>query len=366
MNAEKYETRTTGVFQNLFARLNSDSTNWYPVGTVLSTGDGTVRGYVKDGQRDWLPAYAWEVVEPSGYASLAFDGVDDYASTPHQSALNLTTGFSLELWIKPGDASVRRALLTKGTAIDDRCYALELDGDGRLGLTVEGTDGSRMIELWSSTPVQSGRWTHVAATYSGEEAKVFINGILDVAMLPNGTVRANPAASLTVGSIFGEDAYFGLMDDIRIWSTARSNSEIADTLRTLLTGDEENLVAYWRHSNGQSQSVLDLSGNGHTLWMGEDNLPDASDPLWNDEGFPVSASLQRIYSFGRPSYAIHWKSRVGTNYIVEETTAPSTGDWLPVSPVLEGTGGDLEFYKSVNWNVSPDMIVNGYFRLKSQ
>ena len=66
-------------------------------------------------------------------------------------------------------------------------------------------------------------------------------------------------------------AYFkGELDEIRIWNSVRSQSQIQDYMcRTLENPlNETNLIGYWRLDEGSGQVAHDLSGHNHTVGWG--------------------------------------------------------------------------------------------------
>ena len=59
--------------------------------------------------------------------------------------------------------------------------------------------------------------------------------------------------------------YFdGIIYELRLWNTARTVTEINQTLKTHLTGNESGLVAYWPLNDGASLSVQDKGPQSHS------------------------------------------------------------------------------------------------------
>lgn len=106
---------------------------------------------------------------------------------------------------------------------------------------------------------------HVAASYDDltSEMRLYLNGTM-IASGASGASRPpisgrGPILHTRVGENFK-----GIIDDIRIWNTVRSASEIRDAIDTLPTGTETNLVAYFRLDDGgwaartYTRGVLDV------------------------------------------------------------------------------------------------------------
>lgn len=79
------------------------------------------------------------------------------------------------------------------------------------------------------TPVPAFKWTHVAVAYDGTSARFYINGEYIASRLLNN----NGAGKLRIlrvghdsGFIFPTDIFWGSLDEIRLWSVARSQTEI--------------------------------------------------------------------------------------------------------------------------------------------
>jgi hypothetical protein len=76
----------------------------------------------------------------------------------------------------------------------------------------------------------------------------------------NSDASPNQGFPYNLGAVlWGSESYFaGRIDEVRIWSTVRSDEDISHYAEHKLTGTEEGLVAYWTFDNG---SLADLSPN---------------------------------------------------------------------------------------------------------
>ena len=54
-----------------------------------------------------------------------------------------------------------------------------------------------------------------------------------------------------------------ILDEVRIWNTARTQQQIQDNMNKELSGDEPGLVGYWKFNEGQGTTVYDNAGNNH-------------------------------------------------------------------------------------------------------
>jgi hypothetical protein len=118
--------------------------------------------------------------------------------------------------------------------------------------------------LSSTTLVEVNTTAHVAATWDGSTIRLFVNG--EPAGIANpsiGTLRSS-ADELRIGAAEASSGFLrrfkGLVDDVRIWSIARSATEIASTMRCQPTGPTANLRAAWVFDGS---SLVDVAGGGH-------------------------------------------------------------------------------------------------------
>lgn len=118
-----------------------------------------------------------------------------------------------------------------------------------------------------SYPLNPGEWYHFAGVRNGDNLELFINGnSVGTGSAPFGTIVMN---HLDIGCTFddGGNAHQtfigGQIDEVRVWSEARSQSQIKDNMCLRMEGNETNLAAYWRMNEGNGNTVTDLTPNGN-------------------------------------------------------------------------------------------------------
>ncbi|MCF8304053.1 MAG: T9SS type A sorting domain-containing protein [Bacteroidales bacterium] len=213
-------------------------------------------------------------IAPTTEYSLSFDGSDDYLNLGDISELNGTDKFTISFWMKDDDNSVLDRIFYKIAGGTDERIALQTAA-GRMDIAI--SDGSEnSYASWNdySTEINSGTWFHVAAVFDGtegsntEKLKLFINGDQINSLNFNGTI---PSATF---DLTGFDAYIsydgdpddyfeGNVDEVRIWSTARSETQINDYMTADLTGSEAGLAGYWKLDEGSGTTADDETTNGY-------------------------------------------------------------------------------------------------------
>ncbi len=141
------------------------------------------------------------------------------------SALNNTSGeMTVEFWLKPNVDSSSYSILGKSQFRILTKY-------GTIRVQVAGT-----TLLYSNTKIDSGQWAHVAVTFSNtnDAIKIYLNGSLDNTFSTfSGSLTAT-ADTLFIGKSNYADNLEGELDEIRIWKTVRSASEIQKNYKTHL------------------------------------------------------------------------------------------------------------------------------------
>ncbi|MDX8412802.1 MAG: FG-GAP-like repeat-containing protein, partial [Mariprofundales bacterium] len=176
-------------------------------------------------------------------AALSFDGVNDYVNVGGNANLRFVgvNTFSLEAWVNPTTSTgVSRMIVSKANQGVVREYSLAITASGTLNFYRASTGAN----LGSTAVLSAGQFSHVAATYDGTNMRIYINGVAE-GVLASGSMNGQNTAVLigaqkTQGVL--SDFFDGVIDDVRIWNTARTQAQIVADRYTTLTGNETGLV----------------------------------------------------------------------------------------------------------------------------
>ncbi len=204
---------------------------------------------------------------------LDFDGIDDYAATTNTINLNITNNITLEAWIYvnsfPTGAYDITSIIgeedpTNGTAIlrlgDPDPTVTLANNKLQFVLSFYSSGSLKQYKLNGSTALDINTWYHVAATFKTGtiDAHIYINGIEDgIGYLGNETnFVAND--KFYIGAIFSPSTRFidGKIDEVRVWSTAKTVTEIRNSMYKELIGTETGLIAYYK-LNESSGTIAD-------------------------------------------------------------------------------------------------------------
>jgi hypothetical protein len=197
--------------------------------------------------------------------ALEFDGISGYVEVFDSPSLtNFDTTITIEAWIKPGDTRYYNYIVCKG--FSDLEYSLELI-DSPLHpavhieeLKLDATDAS---EYWGRLLLRNslsvGTWTHLAVAYqSGKGISIYINGLLVLHSNSTGKI-SHVAGNLRMGVLLNDTYalfYKGAIDEVRIWSVARTADQIAANMRKELVGNEAGLAGYWNFNDSTGTTTI--------------------------------------------------------------------------------------------------------------
>lgn len=163
-------------------------------------------------------------------AGLSFDGTNDQVVVRHAPALALTTGMTLEAWVRPTASSGWRTALMKERP-DGLAWSLYASGGtGRANSTSNFGGADREVNGTAALPLSA--WSHLAATYDGTTQRLFVNGTQVATRAQTGSLVGSSGA-LRIGgnSIWGE-WFAGQIDEVRVYNRALSAAEITTDMNT--------------------------------------------------------------------------------------------------------------------------------------
>lgn len=226
-----------------------------------------------------LPADTYQItVAGAGSGdALRFDGVDDLVRVAPAIQFAPGTGsFTVECWVEIEDPSRADGLVECADGDFSNGWRLRHVANGSFLFAIAGAVATRTA---SGGPATAGTH-HVAGVWDAAlgEARLYVDGALAAtdALGPTGAVT--PSAALFLGRS-GTAFLQGSLDEIRVWSLARTESEIRRDMYRKLTGGEPLLRAYWRIDDDILQLVVDVTLAQHTGTLGMDQNVGDDDPV---------------------------------------------------------------------------------------
>ncbi len=316
----------------------------------------------------------------NGYEVMQFDGVNDYIDTNNASELqpSLESTYTIEAWIKPAKSTKGGVIISKSEFYEQGWCMLFLEANNTISIYHLKTnyeysyslardyrnsdfirrqlDEYRSMEESSNLPfelynpmlvpwklnaphiIPSETYTHVAVTYDDSKVQLYINGQLAA----SGDFSApNIGSPVIIGAFLNrigeyEKFFSGQIADVRIWTIARTQTEIQANMSTRLTGKEANLLAYFPLNeikiDGGTRKVLNLVSNNYSTAI-EANII-------IDQSFPI-IPLLRSEQFGKLSEVRVWEIALSDEEIAVNSKTLLSGNepgLLAYYPMNEATG----------------------------
>ncbi|RKQ94073.1 all-beta uncharacterized protein [Solirubrobacter pauli] len=162
--------------------------------------------------------------------ALSFDGVNDRVNVPDANVLDLTTGMTLEAWVRPTTiGGAWRTVLIKEQP-SDLIYALYADDTSSRPAAHVFTSADRGIAGPGTMPTNV--WTHLAATYDGSALRVFVNGVQAASSSISGSIRTSTGVLRIGGNAVWGEWFSGLIDEVRIYNRALTATELQSDMAT--------------------------------------------------------------------------------------------------------------------------------------
>ena len=224
----------------------------------------------------------------------SFDGSADFVLLPEVAALKPTAALSISLWAKPnawdmtnggnsdyflgcissGGFGIR--MINSGGQVTKIEFLIRVDDSG------SGSAGYITANVNEATTEALTGWNHIAATYDGTTAKLYVNagttGVTNATSASNAAIVYHAANSRPVmlgadalADTTGQNFYHGLLDDVAIFDAALT----AGNISTIYNGGVpnnisgmSNLVGYWLFEEGSGTTVEDSSTNSNNGGLG--------------------------------------------------------------------------------------------------
>lgn len=186
---------------------------------------------------------------------------------------------TFELWVR-----ARGAGTISGKGVGQRHTMLDLvpSADGTMELVAGWTDGATNSLVRTPFAAHMNRWTHLALVHrpapSGVALELWVDAMLVASMVfPDTTSGSINRQPLEICSFDGD------IDEVRMWSTARTGDLIAMSRFGMVATDAPGLVAYWPLEN-RAQFQSDRSLHGNDGFLGDTTVPDPRDPVFIIDG----------------------------------------------------------------------------------
>lgn len=308
---------------------------------------------------------------------LNFTGNADHTFVLGQdnASLDITQG-TIEAWIKTADPGSTGDSGYRGIIVKHYSYSLYIYNN-ELVTWDNGIPG----RVSSDVGVSDDQWHHVALVFNDGVAngsKFYVDG-LPVKTFTYNCAPSNEAIVVGQGTdrtgTDGIQHFNGLIDNVRIWNTTRTDAEIFASYNKCLSGNENGLVMLWQFEEGTGTSVTDISGTGNngtlqnmtnTNWVAGHNCisnnlvayypfnNNANDESGNgNHGVLHNSPISTADRFGKANSAYQFN---GTNQYI---SIPNNSNLN----IAEGESYSISFWVKHNAQNNAKYIISKYYTL---
>ncbi len=221
----------------------------------------------------------WHPFSPESPGTvLHFNGTNDHVRVAANPSP--TNGpFTIECWIKADPSPAPRYTTLISQAVEEafpRFYiGTGLRGEVRVG------------DAWGDTGFQlpTNTWHHLAVVRTEKAAQLLLDGV-EVARQDTSIPCPSAAPWMDIGKQFGAipEHWDGAVDELRIWSNARTPDELKATMHSRIAPETPGLVAYYRFDEGSGSVARNLA---RSTGQSYDGILIGS-PGWQDSKRPTS------------------------------------------------------------------------------
>ena len=245
--------------------------------------------------------------------------------------------YTIELWMKP---------TSKFTSGEYRCLGQfsPLNGrmlvaykDGKVGIFNGSGNGWTM----GTTSLQANTWYHVACVFDDtaeNKTAVYVNGVLEgrnttaaVGIVDRYITLGGATFSQAMsGTTQNYNAFKGRIADVRVWTVARSQAEIADNYQHRLAGDETGLRAYWPLDalGDGGQTVSEAVTGDRSVMRPHYSLVEDADLTLAPADHHAGGLLRRSASWGTSARGLETDIRtsLGSSFTIEAWARPTSAN----------------------------------------
>ncbi|TVZ55206.1 putative secreted protein (Por secretion system target) [Lutibacter sp. Hel_I_33_5] len=277
-------------------------------------------------------------------SSFSFDGIANANGDEilvNDTSFSTLTAQTIEAWIRPASGSNgNESWLAIRDRVGNSRYSIHTNPSANTIGVYNSTHGYRTISI--STGINANQWYHVAMVMNTTRTLVYVNGTLAGQIAAGISTNHGANVPLSIGSpndasYYGEK-WQGDMDDLRVWNTERTATEIADNRNNELTGNEVGLVGYFNFNEGSGNSVDNLAGtiNGTANNSQTEN--------WIDES-PISGSTGNMVTLTVTD--VNGNSSTATaNVTVVDNISPEISDPADINVFATSAAGAVVNYNT--------------------
>jgi len=204
-------------------------------------------------------------LEPPPARALLFDGRGGHVRIPDDGTFNFSVAndFSIEVWFSYSGSERSPRLISKPPerGFLQRPLDLGLQRNGRLfSVLSDGTNVARTVSQRSD--LNDDAWHHVVCVHDADsrELILYVDGAEEARVSTAALGDLTNGQDVFLGGFESSTWFGGRLDELRIWDTARTPAEIAETGSRPVSRSEAGLIGYWPLDEFSGQVITDYAG----------------------------------------------------------------------------------------------------------
>jgi len=228
----------TGLTSNTtyYARLNatdgSTTTDWSATETILTLSDQIIVHYTLNGDatdqsgngNNGTVNGATLTTDRYGNANSAysFNGISDLIAINGGSGVSLNGDITYSMWVYPIATQNSRLIWDNSSEYGD--FFINDDNT----ISYDYSDGTSAFSIFSTNQVTLNTWNMISLTREGGAISIFIDGTLDKSATAIDPTGASIITDISRGDTDGTGFFNGAIDEVRIYDTALTATDILD------------------------------------------------------------------------------------------------------------------------------------------
>ena len=261
-----------------------------------------------------------------------FDGNDDLIQIADTASLDLTTAFTIGVWINIDSfpASGLKSILSK-----DENFEFHVDSDGHIYWWWNDSSGAQSFT--SNTSITAGQWQHIVIRFQAGQQDIFIDGI-NRGSASNAQVPISNSDPFQIGGDqgFAGREFNGLIDEVNVYDTALSNLQILTLLNQTHPCTAQSVcgASFPDGAASYNNGTIDFGYNAQ-LFFSDSNLLDFDSVSLNQGSNVLSCVTEECDASGDTAPALPLPAFPDTSFSTDFTVSSGGTDTLGDSGINE-------------------------------
>ena len=226
-NAGNYSVVVTNSWGGVTSSAAVLTVTVQPNGLVAAYGfnegsGATVADGSGNGNTGTLSGATWTTSGKYGNG-LVFNG-GSLVKVPDSRSLDLTNAMTVEAWVYPTIKASGWSTAIMKEQSGEFCYVLYAGSPANQPNAYVYINGEQGFAGPSGLAVNA--WSHLTATYDGTTLRLYVNGVLASTTAVSGAMAASSGVLRLGGNSVWGEWFSGLIDEVRVYNRALSQSEI--------------------------------------------------------------------------------------------------------------------------------------------